>query len=126
MQLEKLTDIERMKNHAEHYIRIERKEKLSKGFTYGDYHIKADDEAINRMLGYKDAYRDGLLQFPCPWWTYEGVEISITDQQELITIGGLMMQFVQACHTEESHAVEQIKNADTIEEIETIYQGYIN
>jgi hypothetical protein len=98
-------------------------ELLSVGVPYKGYHIQARDKDKSNLSGVIISSTES--DFPSVWRTYENFNLEIESLQELKDIALELRNFVNTEYMKVWIAKDNIDNASTIEEIETIYNNYV-
>ena len=98
-------------------------EKEIGGITFGEISIPTDRETQAKVAG---AYIKGQAdsEYVIDNWKFALNTFMSLDVQTIIEIGDAIVSHVQACFNEEANYSNQITEAETVEEIETILQAY--
>jgi len=114
------------KYNINNIVTAERDKRINKGFTYNMKQIACDIISQANANAYLTADPLGLVTYPIKWRTIDNSIIEITDSAELKSFASTMLEYVQGQFQDSWTVKDNIENATTVEEIETIYGGYIN
>jgi len=107
-------------------ITIERDQRILSGFEYNGKQIACDNISQNNANAFLTVDSLGLLTFPVEWRTIDNSLIDIVDSIELKTFATTMMTYVKSVFKESWTIKDLIQNTTTIEEVNILYEAYIN
>jgi len=98
---------------------------LEKGFMYGSNRIQADAVAQQNATGFLTAVSAGVpVPFPIEWRTKANTSVWIADLDEFKTFAAMMLGFVQQVFHDTWGVKDNIRDAVTAEEIDSLIGAY--
>lgn len=107
-------------------INIIRLQRLDDGFMLGQHTIRADNYSQTKLQMYYIRIMDNNLTFPVQWRTKENVYYSISNISTLRTLITAFNSFVKTTYEDSWSVKDAIELTQTNEEVETLYQEYLD
>jgi hypothetical protein len=107
-------------------VTVERDKRILSGFNFSGHMIQADSGS--REIAHQYLTKDiaGTNVYPITWRTMDNAYIQIEDSVSLKLFTDAMTAHVNSHFQASWQAKDQIDNASTVEEVEAIFEGYMN
>lgn len=116
-------ELEAKRIEAYSLTKAEYEQRLSIGMPYKGYHIQLDNVSQNNLTGL--AVKKDSARYPTSWRVLENTYIRLENASEVESLTDLTLYFLQVAHGDIFIAKDAIREATTVEEIDSITSTYI-
>lgn len=99
--------------------------RLAAGFIFQDMKFQADPLAQSNATGFLTAVTAGLPVLPITWRTLDNVMVQFQAANDFAHFASAMMFAIQEVYVSIWTAKDEVRGADTVEEVESILDGYL-
>jgi len=117
--------IETVQSEKHNLITAERDKRILEGFSFNGFQIQADSGSQAIAHQYLTKQIAGMVVFPITWRTMDNQYMQIIDSVEFTAFTDAMTAHINGHFAESWTAKDQIDSAVSVEEVETIFNTYM-